>query len=444
MDERIPLIIYGDGPRLHSGLARIARDLAVRLVAEADDLGIRFAQVGVDYPGGWHWQSWDFCGFQPSATDQGREALESIITELTAETGHSPIVLMIMDPARCWDLTRAKPSVWADTPQDERLQAKFWGYFPLDAHNRLEAIGGPALRCVQDCDRLIAYGRYGARLLKNCLRTLPHRDGDFRASTQVSYLPHGLDLRVWKPGIPLAQADPDFIRWAHAVPTEAIKIGCVATNQPRKDLGLLIETVAAIRTADYPVACWLHTDKLNHAWDVGELVYTCGLGRQEIAVSTEELTDTQLAARYCWCDVTIAPGLGEGFGYPIVESLACGVPVIHGNYAGGTELIPHPAWRLEPVAWRLESVYALKRPVFSPETCAAAVINAYSVTRLSPVQVRAYCSGAVEHLDWKHLWPRWRSWFRQGLMRARPPIIEKAVDEVKELADGTRRNPQPA
>lgn len=441
--DRIPLIVYGDGPRLHSGLARIARDVAIRLVAEADDLGIRFAQVGVDYPGGWQWQSWDFCGFQPTQQDQGREAVEAAVFELTQETGCYPVVFMVMDPARCWDLTREAPR----SPEDRsphRLGCHFWGYFPLDSHNRQEAVGGPALRCIQDCDRLLAYGRYGARLLRNCLRTLPHRDGDFRAAQAVSYLPHGLDLRVFRPGVPLTQADGDFIRWAQTVPPDAIKIGCVATNQPRKDLGLLIETVAAIRSAGHAVALWLHTDLLTKAWDVGELVSTCGLARQEIAVSTHELTDPQLVARYNWSDVTIAPGLGEGFGYPIVESLACGTPVVHGRYAGGIELVPHPAWLLDPVAWRLESVYALKRPVFSPDACAAAVIDTYHATQHDPAQVHAYCSGAVEYLDWKHLWPRWRSWFHQGLMRLQHPIIEKTVEELRDISNGTRRSPQPA
>lgn len=439
MDGRIPVIIYGDGPRLHSGLARIARDLAMRLVAEADDLGIRLAQVGVDWPGGWQWQSWDFCGFQPSAQDQGREAVESAIFELTQDTGQIPIVFMIMDPARCWDLTRAAPQSTEDRSL-HRLACRFWGYFPLDAHNRLEAIGGPALLAVRDTDRLLAYGRYGAGLLQNCLRSLQHRDGDFRAARAVSYLPHGLDLFAFRPGIPLEEADPSFQRWAQTVPPEAIKIGCVATNQPRKDLGLLMETVAWVRAAGYPVACWLHTDKLTHAWDVGELVVTCGLAQREIAVSTQDLTDTQLAARYGWSDVTIAPGLGEGFGYPIVESLACGVAVIHGRYAGGVELIPHPAWLVDAAAWRLESVYALVRPVFTAQAMGEAVIHAYLARIHNYRTMQAYCSGAVAHLDWRHLWPRWRSWFTQGLARERslPPL------QQMEINDGTRRRPQPA
>ena len=75
LDPRIPLIIFGDGPRLHSGLARIARDLAVRLYAESDSLGIRVLQVGIDTGVGWHWQPWDFYGFQQSSHGFGRDAM---------------------------------------------------------------------------------------------------------------------------------------------------------------------------------------------------------------------------------------------------------------------------------------------------------------------------------------------------------------------------------
>lgn len=412
MRERIPFLLYGDGPRLPTGLARIARDLAMRLVVEQEELGIRFAQVGVDYPGGWQWQPWDFCGFQPNPEDQGREAVGIAIEELTRECGRIPIVFMIMDPARCYDLTRYAKDVEGESYN--RLDAEFWGYYPLDAENRLSTLGGPAALAIQQTDRLCGYGRYGAGLLK---RTRAQSSVPVES---VSYLPHGIETHVFTPGVSLLLADQSFREWAERVPSDAIKLGCVATNQPRKDLGLLFSTVAELNaTQRRPVVLWLHTDKPTSAWDIGELAITCGLSQQEIAVSVEELTDLQLAARYGWSDLTIAPGLGEGFGYPIVESLACGIPVIHGNYAGGVELIPDPAWLLEPVAWRLESVYALLRPVFSPKAAAACVQQVLQRMEAHPTLMRAYCAGAVAHLNWEHLWTRWRRWISQGLEASR-------------------------
>lgn len=409
-----PFIVYGDGPRLPTGLARIARDLMTHLVAEQEELGIRPAQVGVDWPGGWHFQTWDFCGFQPNDQDQGREALHVVVEELHRVTGVQPIVLMIMDPARCYDLTRVGPVV-RNGPA-VKIDCQFWGYYPLDAMNRLQAIGGPAARAVLDTDRLLGYGRWGAGVLK---RTLEQHQPKFRHITTpaikpIPYLPHGIDTRVFRPGVPLEEADASFQQWAK-LQGDRVRIGCVATNQARKDLGLLFSTIAELKAQGLPVAIWLHTDKLTHIWDIGELVTTCGLKQQEVAVSTEELSDPQMAARYGWSDLTIAPGLGEGFGYPIVESLACGTPVVHGDYAGGVELLPHPGWLIEATAWRLESLYALLRPVLHPKDVAVVVRAIVEQKADAPELMQAYCSGSVAHLDWQYLWPRWRGWIKAGI-----------------------------
>lgn len=429
MDERIPFLIYGDGPRLPTGLARIARDLTARLYAHQDELGIRVAQVGVDWPGGWHWQPWDFMGFQPNNQDQGRAAVECAVNELRLETGQKPIVLMIMDPARCWDLTHRVQYTSRLPDAPTTLDCEFWGYFPLDAQNRLNAIGGPAARAVMDTQRVLGYGRWGAGLLRRTLEQLQPRYKRLTVPPvkPVPYLPHGIETRVFHPGVPLTEADSQFQTWAEQQ-GGAVRIGCVATNQARKDLGLLFSTVAELKAQGVQVAVWLHTDKLTHVWDIGELVRTCGLDVAQVAVSIEELSDAQMAARYAWSDLTLAPGLGEGFGYPIVESLACGTPVIHGDYAGGVELVPHPDWLVPAVAWRLESIYALLRPVYHPKDWADAVSRVVTRTAEEPELMTAYCHGAVAHLDWEYLWPRWQSWITQGL---------------KEYRDGRRPTSQP-
>lgn len=421
MADRIPFLVFGDGPRLSSGLARIARDLTVRLHLEQEELGIRLAQVGIDSGSGWHWQGWDFYAFQESFSDRGRTAVETAAAELQLECdGNLPIVLMITDPARGYDMTRM-----SDTPLgvETLLDCSFWGYFPIDAENREGSIGGPAAECIGGVDLLMAYGRYGATVMREV------------TGAPVTYLPHGIDTRVFHPGTPLVLADDDFQQWTDVLPSGVLKIGAVATNQPRKDLGLFFSTVAELKAQGIPVACWLQTDLLTKVWDIGELVRTCHLTRAEVFVSVEEITDQELAARYCWSDVTIAPGLGEGFGYPIVESLACGVPCVHINYAGGADLIPDPTWLVEPCAWRLESVYALLRPVVDPKDMAAAIVCVlHDRNRRGPLILAAYCSGSVAHLDWEYLWPRWRSAIRKGL-RDHGLRIENERESLREVEE---------
>lgn len=398
----IPLIVFGDGPRIPSGLARIARDLTARLVAEQDDLGIRVVQVGIDPPGGWQWQSWDFYGFQESLRGYGRQELREVCTELERETGQHPIVLAITDPARLYDITREPLNEQDDTPRMD-----LWGYLPIDAYNVSGAIGGPAAEAIKTMDRVLAYGPYGANVLK---RTL---------GTPVSHLPHGIEP-IFHPAYVAADADAAWGRWYAAQPEQAIIVGCVATNQPRKDLGLLFASTAELKRRGRQVGLWLHTDLLTKAWDVGQLAHDFCFRQEEVFVSTTfnhgELLDQQLAARYACSTVTIAPGLGEGFGYPIVESLSCGTPVIHGNYGGGVDLIPNPAWLVEPVAYRLESCYALQRPVFKPEHVADTLEKiAFTWPQSDRQTLRAYCAGSVAHLHWREIWPRWRSWVQKGL-----------------------------
>lgn len=411
-DTRIPFLVMGDGPRLPSGLARIARDLTARLVAEEESLGIRVAQMGIDYPTGWHWGSWPFYGYQEHYWGYGRKELSEATRDLAAECGQRPIVLAITDPSRLYDSLRP-PTKDEPTPHMD-----LWGYLPIDAHNVSGAIGGPAAQAVWWMDRILAYGRYGADVLQRTLQQVEgqHPLGRLRTPNRrppLTYLPHGLEP-VFRPGVPINHADQLFQRWHGDLTPGTTVVGCVATNQPRKDLGLLFAAVADLKQQGRTVAIWLHTDTLTKAWDVGQLATDFAFRREEVlaTVSTQELTDEELAARYCASDVTLAPGLGEGFGYPIVESLACGTPCVHGDYAGGPELISEPGLLVRPVAYRLESCYCLQRPVFKPSDVAERL--AWAIDR----QDRAWrmaLSGSVAHLHWKELYPRWRSWIEQGL-----------------------------
>lgn len=425
----LPLIFYGDGPRLPSGLGRIVRDLILRLLPLEEELDIRVHQLGVDPPDGWHWQAWPFWGFQPSQEDQGRAPLTAILQELQKRYQQTPIVWMVMDPARCYDLL-------APDSQGKQLPMRSWGYFPIDSENVQGAIGGPAAEAVWLTDRVLAYGEYGARVLHQTLlaRASQKLDGKERHTRKVQvtpppvlYLPHGLDA-VWQP-TPLEYTGEEFLAWKTQLPLDATVIGCVATNQPRKDLSLLFQSAALLKREGLKIGVWLHTDRLTHAWDVGQLALDLGFAPQEVCVSgvgEDVISDEQLAARYSACDVTLGPGLGEGFGYPLVESLACGTPVIHGRFAGGVELIPLASWLVEPSAWRLESTYAVKRPVLEPREVAAALAIAAEGKKTRLGETQAYCRGSVEHLRWEHLWPRWLTWIRIGLDEARrapqPPI----------------------
>jgi glycosyltransferase involved in cell wall biosynthesis len=380
-----PLLVVGDGPQEPTGLGRIARDLCGHLAGSDLASQVELVQVGGPIPP--VWSAWRHLpmGEAERGDDWGASYVQAIYRDLF---GRRPGLLwVIWDPGRC--------AAYLDVD----LPVQKWGYMAIDAPNRNGELSGPAAQAVAHFDRVIAYGRWASVIAKTV-----------RAEA-VPYLPHGLMLEVFD--------QEEAIEWAREqlgpyVGSRQI-IGCLATNQPRKDLGLYCQTLAELRHRGHDVYGWLHTDVLVKAWSLPQLIEDCGL-QKRVTVSTATYDDLQLAALYAICDVTIAPGLGEGFGYPICESLAAGVPVVHGDFGGGRELVPKKEWRFPVREVRLEGIYGQQRPVFRAEDVANAIERVWQWrAQVGELVEEEYCRGAVAYLDWKAIWPRWRSWIRQGL-----------------------------
>lgn len=377
----VPVLVLGDAPNMPTGLGRIARDLTAALHLESRLLGIEVAQLGLGWDGSpWPWRVY------PLKDEEGWGERDLARTWGWHAQGRPGVLFTIWDPSRCFGTLHVE------------IAAERWGYFAIDSHGPGGKITGPAGEVLNTYDRVLAYGRWGSRVIK-ASRTIDH-------NRPVSYLPHGVDLVAFKPAIQAKKAMA-FQALADGRPI----VGAVVANQRRKDLGLLFETVAAMGAV-----LWLHIDaQTTEAWSIPQLAEDWGLNSAGRLWVTSNLSDEDLAILYSACAATMHPGLGEGFCYPIVESLACGTPAVHGTYGGGAELIPQLGWRITPVAYRTEGAYNQVRPVYSAQGYRVALTRAIEWKQREPAVVQAYCRGAVAHLEWTHLWGRWRSWFKQGL-----------------------------
>lgn len=383
---KIPFVLVGDGPNEPTGLGKIARDLAAQITSS--DLPVDLLHIGG--PPVPYFHAWPHVpmGEAERAEDWGRSFVEQIYR---SKWGDQPGILWVI-----WDPSRLLSYVGIPIP------VQLWSYPAIDATTRTGTIGGPCSHAIQAADRVIAYGRWASRVIK------PLRPG------AVPYLPHGITLAAYTPAEPEEQAWADSQIGPHWKSNQQL-IGCIATNQPRKDLALFCETIATLKDRGHKVYGWLHTDTLLKAWSVAELIDLCDLSRS-LTVSVENYDDRAMAVLLQACSVTIAPGLGEGFGYPIVESLASGVPVVHGDGGGGKELVPKIEWRFPVRELRTEGIYALRRPVFRADDVANAIERVWQWQEtVGPAVATAYCRGSVAHLDWRSLWPRWRGWIRQGI-----------------------------
>ena len=79
-------------------------------------------------------------------------------------------------------------------------------------------------------------------------------------------------------------------------------------------------------------------------------------GPELVCLSDDALSAAEMAALYRACDVYVHPYRGEGFGMPILEAMACGLPVILTDAGPGPEFCPPAA------GWRVRSL-----PRFLPE-----------------------------------------------------------------------------
>jgi glycosyltransferase involved in cell wall biosynthesis len=123
-------------------------------------------------------------------------------------------------------------------------------------------------------------------------------------------------------------------------------IFCIGTVQPRKNYSRVIQSLAQLRAegidAQLVIAGgkgWLEDEMYRtlQATQMQEHVHLIGFARDE-----------DLPALYCGAALTAFPSLYEGFGLPILESMACGTPVVTANVSSLPEVAGEAALLIDP------------------------------------------------------------------------------------------------
>ncbi len=165
------------------------------------------------------------------------------------------------------------------------------------------------------------------------------------AEDRVTVVPNGVDP-VFAPVPPESDAAQDARRRLGLPGDFVLAVGAI---EPRKNLARLLRAIRALRsrpaTADIRLIhagpeAWLSDDLpgLVRELDLSDTVRFLGY------VSAGDLATLFSLAR-----VFVYPSLGEGFGIPVVEAMACGCPVVTSNVsslpevAGGAAALVDPA-----------------------------------------------------------------------------------------------------
>ena len=118
------------------------------------------------------------------------------------------------------------------------------------------------------------------------------------------------------------------------------------------------------------------------------------------------LADEQLNRLYNLFDVTVLPSNGEGFGLPIVESLAAGVPVVATDYSACPELVRGRGELVRVLTTVTVGVNLIEHAVIDVDDLAARI----GKLQRDPALVKQYSEAGLafaRSLTWDTLMPRW-------------------------------------
>ncbi len=181
-------------------------------------------------------------------------------------------------------------------------------------------------------------------------------------------IPHGVDTAVFRPA---AAGERQRSRAELGIAAGTLVVGTVGANTVRKRFDLLLEAFAGAQ----PWSCVLliKTDRASSpgGFDLAALARRHGVA-DRVRVLTDPLPQTALARLYAAMDVYAHAAEWEGFCLPVVEAMACGVPVVAADTQGPGETVPYREGLVDVGQW-IEDEGGSRLFHVSPAALAAAI-----------------------------------------------------------------------
>lgn len=294
------VLIVSHNPLLTTGYGRVTAVLAEALAAAGD----RVTVLGLGYEGEAHERGYRILPW--SGDGAGGDVAAAV-------AGGKPDVL----------LTIGDPWMFEAVPAVSRAAGCRWlAYFPVDG----APLPGEWVEWVRAADLPVVFAEFSRRVVGEGTGVWPR------------VIPHGVDTGVFRPG------DKGVAKARVGVGGRFV-VGTVAANQQRKNLPALVRAFAEFARDKEDAILYLHTQIAAGAyWDIEALVRRFGVEPKTRATlnldSRRGVPDGTLATVYNAFDVFALPTMGEGFGLPILESQACGVPVLVTDCSACSELVP--------------------------------------------------------------------------------------------------------
>lgn len=373
------ILWHSTSPMASSGYGVVTKEIIQRLKAMG-----HFVRVGTKHEDhGWY--KWN--GFE---VFEGTDTF--FINQMIKDEDFDYIVTL-------WD-------IWLLNGKRQYPKKKWVAYIPIDT----EWISKVLAKVCLNTGVQIAMSRHGERELRS-IKLNPF------------YAPHGIDTEVFKPNPDSREAFRDEL----GLTEEHFVIGSVGLNygDDRKGYILLMQAFKEFHKQHPKSVLYLHSLANERNARSGFINYhkiALNLGIDKALIWPPQLDyvlnridANWLAEIYNGFDVFCLPTKGEGFGLPIIEAQACGVPVILTNTTSCPELCK-AGWLIEMTdddkrwlpneTWRLEA---------KPSAILKSLEGAYSIWKSGGFDfMRKEARQKILEYSWDNVWEKhWLPIFKE-------------------------------
>lgn len=233
-----------------------------------------------------------------------------------------------------------------------------------------------------------------------------------RVGLPCSYVPHGVDPKVYYP------RNKDKCREELGLPKDDFLIGFVGTNiSRRKGIAEMIMAFKKAYDAGKKFKCVAITqiDGIPnggyHFYNVCDYI---GLPRKTFLFNKNSngLTEEDMALHYGAFDILVNVSHGEGFGIPILESMACGTPVVGTDFSSMPELISGHGWLIPPKALEIYTLKTQFHAIPDYDIFGDTLIKIIGNNDLIKSTGKRAAKFALKY-DWDKIAPEWDRMFRR-------------------------------
>lgn len=147
---------------------------------------------------------------------------------------------------------------------------------------------------------------------------------------------------------PATHEEKSKLRDGLGIPQDAFVVLTVADNQERKNLWAGMKVISLLKKEiGRPIKYILVTREQNpYGWKLRDLARDLDI-KEEYLVFERGIPQKDLWGLYAVSDVYLQPSKAEGLGMPVLDAMACGIPVVATKTGAMTELLENRGWLVD-------------------------------------------------------------------------------------------------